>query len=674
MHKKPDSLFFCNFSAPEKGKCTMQQPIHQLLSLFRCTSICCFFILLLSCTSLKSLAQCPSNLDFETGNFDGWTCYTGSTEVDISENFIYLNPVPAPIPGRHTMLSAIPGDGLDEYGGFPKNCPNGSGHSIKLGNNDGSADAEGLSYEFTIPLTANKYRLTYNYAVVIQDPGHQVYEQPRMQIEIFNVTDNVVLNCSSFSFVADNSLPGFLVSPNPGGNTPVLYKDWSANTINLDGLEGKRIRFFVKTADCTFEAHFGYAYIDIVAACNSNLEGALYCKEDTSVNVHAPSGYMGYRWFNNNFSQLLGTAETLVLNPSPAPGTTVAVELTPFPGYGCKDTLIQILDTIQSSAFAGDDKTPCNQNPVQLGGLPVPGFLYSWDPPAGLSNANAPNPNANPLVYTTYTLTVTSNQGGCISTDSVKVSPQIINDSLKLAGSRIFCLGNADAAILMVEPADSIQWFWNNIPITGSNGTDYAVTQSGNYYALLFNDLCATPVMTNNISVVADTAIAGIRYPDVEAAKNFPVRLEARPLPGQLTWSPPDNLDNPNIAYPYFRGLDSRLYTIEYKTETGCVTVDTQFVKTYKKIAIYVPTVFTPNGDGYNDFLRPLLLGFRKVNYFRIYNRWGKLLFESASDLPGWNGRYKNNIQELQTIVWTIEAEDIDGKKHTQSGSTLLMP
>ncbi len=631
-----------------------------------------FFTLLFGSTDL--IAQCPSNLDFESGTFEGWTCYIGSTEAELGQNFIYLTPVAGPVADRHTMLSANPGDGVDEYGGFPKNCPNGSGHSVKLGNNTGSSESEGLSYVFTIPPTADKYRLTYNYAVVIQDPGHQSVEQPRMQIEIFNVTDNVEITCSSFSFVASGGLPGFMVSPNPGGNTPVLYKDWSSNTINLDGLQGKSIRFFVKTADCTFQAHFGYAYIDIVAECNTSLEGAEFCKNDTSVNVVAPFGYMSYRWFNENYSQVLGNSQELYFNPPPAPGTIVAVELVPYPGYGCKDTLVQKLDTISVNANAGMDMTPCNLAPVQLGGPPVSGLLYTWEPSTGLNNPNIPNPVAIPTVLTTYTLTVKSRQGACITKDSVKIDPQIIDKSLQLSGKDVFCLGNPDAAVLIVQPADSIQWFMNNAPIAGANQPQYAVTQSGDYYALLFNDVCTDPVRSGNRSIQADTAKAGIRYPDVEAAKNFPVMLQARQLGNSVTWNPSSSLDNPLSYKPYFRGLNAQQYTISLKTQTGCVTVDTQFVKTYKKIEIYVPAMFTPNGDGVNDFLRPLLLGFKKVNYFRIYNRWGKLLYETNTDLPGWNGRVKNMQQEPQTVVWTIEAEDIDGKLHTRSGYTIMMP
>jgi gliding motility-associated-like protein len=101
--------------------------------------------------------------------------------------------------------------------------------------------------------------------------------------------------------------------------------------------------------------------------------------------------------------------------------------------------------------------------------------------------------------------------------------------------------------------------------------------------------------------------------------------------------------------------------------------VDTQLVKTGKNIRIYVPNVFTPNGDTKNDYLRPWLLSIQRVNYFKVYNRWGKLIFEMAGDRPGWDGRINGQPAEPQTVVWMIEAVDVDGIVHRQQGTTVLI-
>ena len=207
--------------------------------------------------SLGSDAQdCPPNIDFESGTFSGWTCYIGSTAAINGQNVITISATGGPVNNRQTMYSALRNAGqLDQYGGFPVVCPNGSGYSIRLGNNLAGTQAEGISYQFTIPANKNVYSLIYHYAVVFQDPNHRPEEQPRMETEITNVTDNTILSCSSFTFIpyGGTLLPGFFLSPDPGGDTPVWCKPWSAVTINLDGMAGKTIRLFFKTADCTFK-------------------------------------------------------------------------------------------------------------------------------------------------------------------------------------------------------------------------------------------------------------------------------------------------------------------------------------------------------------------------------------------------------------------------------------
>ena len=190
--------------------------LHKILFLFTTATF-------LSAVQFSARAQsCPPNIDFETGDFSDWNCHAGIVASDGLQNISTFNYSGGPVTNQHTMYSANPGDGLDEYGDFPVNCPNGSGHSIRLGNNQAGTEAEGVSYDFTIPANANIYNLIYNYAVVFEDPGHLPIEQPRLDIEILNLTDGTMIDCSSFSFFASGTiLPGFELSDNPNSNSPV---------------------------------------------------------------------------------------------------------------------------------------------------------------------------------------------------------------------------------------------------------------------------------------------------------------------------------------------------------------------------------------------------------------------------------------------------------------------
>jgi len=637
------------------------------LPYFSLTGILCLLV------SVGVAQNCPSNIDFETGTFDGWTCYTGATRVVNNTNEIILGQS-GPLDGRHTMFSRSQGL-IDPYGGFPVTSPNGSGYSVRLGNDMGGAEAEGIAYEFTIPANQQVYSLIYYYAVVFQDPNHQQFQQPRMQVEIQNLTDGTTIDCSSFSFIPFGSpLPGFYQSAMTGDDgTPVWCKDWSAVTINLNGHAGKRIRLFFKTGDCTFRRHFGYAYLDVNTECSDEFVGARFCPDDTLVNVVAPYGYQNYTWYNNNFSQVLGDQQNLTLMPPPSTGTTVSVVLEPYSGYGCTDTLhAQLVNNLDVVAQAGHDDVSCNGANIQLGVNPKPGLIYSWSPANGLTDPNIANPMAAPANTTSYILSVRNIGGGCLTTDTVIVRASVIDSSIRLLGQELFCVDNNDSAVLLVNPVQNIQWYSNTGPVSGANQPRYRVQKSGSYYALLTNsDGCRTTTERKTIEI--ETPRQGVRYPEEYAIINLPLTLEARPFGESVLWQPATYLDQAASFKPTFKGPSDQLYTIRIQTTAGCVTIDTQQVRTVKAAEIYVPTAFTPNNDGLNDILRPVLMGVKELRFFRVFNRWGQLIFETKIPARGWDGRINGLPQSTGAYVWIVEGVGVDGNTYQRRGTSVLI-
>jgi gliding motility-associated-like protein len=624
--------------------------------------------------SFHSFSQsCPANIDFETGTFNNWTCYTGNVSAGGGTNTIFLTQSAGPVANQHTMYSSGTGE-MDFFGGFPVSCPNGSGHSIKLGNNTGGGQAEGISYEFTIPPGQNTYSLIYHYAVVFQDPGHEIFQQPRLEIEVMNVTDNQVLLCPSFTFIPFGSiLPGFFVSSFQQDTTDVWCKDWSAVSINLDNNAGKTIRLFFKTADCTFTRHFGYAYIDVNSECSSEFVGATYCPDDAFVNVTAPFGYESYTWFNNNFTQVLGNSQNILFNPPPSVGTVIAVEVIPYNGYGCLDTLFaRLIDTLTVVANAGKDALSCNRSPVQIGANPKPGLIYSWTPAAGLSNPNLANPRAGPAVKTTYILTTSSAGGGCATKDTVVVDASFIDTTIGVIGKLAYCITSSDSAVLFVQATDSIQWLKDNFPINNQHQVRYRANQSGNYRAMLYNNKGCI-ALTEEKTVLIEAPLPGITYPVEFAVVNYPHQLKARTFGIDVEWAPPTFLSSTSSIVPTFNGTTDKLYTIAIETAAGCLTVDTQFVKVFKEVKFYVPSGFTPNQDGLNDYLKPIPVGIKDFKYFRVYNRWGQLIFDLKDNPKGWNGMINGKLQSTQVVVWMAEGIGINDVVYKQKGTCVLI-
>lgn len=427
---------------------------------------------------------CPSNLNFETGDFRGWECRYGSAS----------NVLPLPnvgvVTGRHTIIGA--GAGTDPYGNFPQLCPNGSNFSVKLGNAQVGGQAESISYTYTIPAGLTVFSMLFNYAIVLQNPNHTPVEQPRFRARIIDVLTGNPINCVNFDFISSASLPGFLPSPVVPG---VFYKDWTPISINLNAYIGKTIKIEFVTADCTPGGHFGYAYVDVNTNCNGVISGNFICPGDTSLTLSAPYGFSNYRWYSDpSFSTLLSNTQSLYLNPVPLAGSVYPVIVDPYPGFGCVDTLYGIIQVgARPAANAGPDATACKNGQVQLGAPPNPIYSYQWTPSSQVSNVNASNPFAWTLspgpeqfiVKTTDILT------GCIAYDTTYVSTKKVDTAITVTDKNDYCIGDPLKGTLHVtNTLSSVQWYDNTNPVPGATGYDFTPAVSGDYWAQVKDGAC----------------------------------------------------------------------------------------------------------------------------------------------------------------------------------------
>ena len=88
---------------------------------------------------------------------------------------------------------------------------------------------------------------------------------------------------------------------------------------------------------------------------------------------------------------------------------------------------------------------------------------------------------------------------------------------------------------------------------------------------------------------------------------------------------------------------------------------------------IFVPKAWTPNSDGHNDFLFPFMVNIRTLKYFRIFNRWGQLVFETNINGKGWDGIFRGKHQGADVYTWSVEAITIDGDIYKKSGNAVLI-
>jgi gliding motility-associated-like protein len=442
---------------------------------------------------------CPSNLNFELGDFTGWECRYGSA----------LDPLPFPNlgiqPGRHTIIdSTIPS--VDPFGSFPQSCPNGSRYSVKLGNQTPGAQAESISYTYTIPSALSVFSMIFHYAVVLESPGHIPSNQPRFQARIIDVATGLPIACVDFDFIPQTTPGGFRTSPILGnGGSQVLYKDWTPISINLNAYIGQTIKLEFVTRDCTQTGHAGYAYVDVNTSCNGVIAGNFICPGDTSLTLTAPFGFQNYEWYSDNtFSTIISTTQTLYLNPLPSVGTIYPIVVTPFPGFGCKDTLYARIDVgIPPAADAGPDKISCQLQPVQIGAPPNPTYTYEWTPVAQVSNPNISDPFAFTTISpTSFIVKATDILNGCTAYDTTIVSPYQVDTTLTVNGKTDYCPDEPSKAQLSVSNSvGSVQWYDASGPIPGAVGITYQPTASGLYWAQVIESGCVDSTRSVGVQV-----------------------------------------------------------------------------------------------------------------------------------------------------------------------------
>ena len=298
---------------------------------------------------------CPDNIDFEYGNFTNWQCYTGRVDSVGNTNVITVTPSP-PIANRHTIFPRVIPSALDPFGLFPTNPPDGSNFAVRLGNTNVGAQAERIRYTIHVPVNDSNFSIVYDYAVVFEDPGHTIWTQPRFISRLLDSATNTYIDCASFEYISTSTLPGFQVSTI---DTNVMFKPWASVFYSLRGHGGRTLYLEFTTADCVRRGHWGYAYVDVENTCGSLPQVQYDCTFPNITTLTGPPGFQFYNWWNQNFTTLLGTGQTITLNPGPTVNSVIWLEVIPFNNFGCLDTLKVTITGILNAHFDMSDTSHC---------------------------------------------------------------------------------------------------------------------------------------------------------------------------------------------------------------------------------------------------------------------------------------------------------------------------
>jgi gliding motility-associated-like protein len=161
----------------------------------------------------------------------------------------------------------------------------------------------------------------------------------------------------------------------------------------------------------------------------------------------------------------------------------------------------------------------------------------------------------------------------------------------------------------------------------------------------------------------------------VYAGAQFQYRVSS--IGTNYAWTPATGLSNPAIANPVMTAPAYDGATVQFRveasTDAGCKGVGTAIVKVYKGPDIYVANAFSPNNDGKNDVFLPIPVGIKDLGYFRVFNRWGQLMFYTKTLREGWDGRFAGLEQPTGVYTWMVEATTQDGRKIAKKGTVTLI-
>jgi minor extracellular serine protease Vpr len=280
-------------------------------------------------------------------------------------------------------------------------------------------------------------------------------------------------------------------------------------------------------------------------------------------------------------------------------------------------------------------------------------------------------------IYGTTPFTICS--GSKSTSDSIYVKYDTINTGKTSFSFDSRCL---DQSITFKNLSDTsksfpLQWKWNmgdDISYSSSN-VNHVYKKTGTYNVKLSLTSTSCPKFKDSIvkQIVISAPTKSERYKHINAKKGTETSVLARDFGILYKWKPTtlvlDSLSKSTKAI-IDKETDFKIYITD---NAGCTTIDSQLVRIFDKYNVFVPSAFSPDGNGINDRLRPIIVGIRDIKSFRIYSRWGNLLFSTKDISLGWDGKYKGAILPVDTYTWVFEGVDEDGKSIIVSGKTTLI-
>ncbi|NII29591.1 hypothetical protein HB364_31220 [Pseudoflavitalea sp. X16] len=320
----------------------------------------------------------------------------------------------------------------------------------------------------------------------------------------------------------------------------------------------------------------------------------------------------------------------------------------------------------------GNPITICLTDTIQL--QPVTdGLKFTWTTnpsPSPISDTKVKEPYVSPTdAFTTYS--VLAEIGKCSSIDDVTIKTVPYPTANAGADTTICFEDTASLNASMVgarfewTPASTL----SNPNILNPLAFPRRTTE---YVFSVWDDLGCPKPKRDTIEVTVRPRLFAFAGNDTAVVLGQPLQLNGSGA-DFYEWLPATYLNRNNIKNPIAHLSNSFSYELRVYTQEGCFDLDTINIKVFRtNPEIFVPNAFRPDGHQ-NNVLRPIPVGITQMEYFRVFNRWGQLVFQTTQHGKGWDGKLGGKPQDSGMYVWEVRGKDYTGKTVVKKGTAVLL-
>ncbi|RYY62267.1 MAG: gliding motility-associated C-terminal domain-containing protein [Chitinophagaceae bacterium] len=368
------------------------------------------------------------------------------------------------------------------------------------------------------------------------------------------------------------------------------------------------------------------------------------CNADT-LQLAAPAGFRKYLWANNY--QINSTNVPLVV-VNPLQDTMYYVTAETDQGCVVSDT-VRIMVRTSPAVNLGRDTSFCAGAAVEFdAGSGFISFLWNGGQTTSAILVNAAG---------SYSVKATTSEG-CSSYDTIRV---LNVNPLPVAGltkNAVLCAGQSAR---LSASAGFSTYLWN----TGAVGNSININSTGSYFVVVTD---RNGCSASDSTTIATTLPLPSRFLGSDTAICFYGNVHLAPGAGFASYNWSTGSGNRDITVSV-----AGQYVLSVTDQWGCRGADTVIV-TLKDCptGFYVPEIFTPNGDRINDVFHPNVLGNVEQYSFRVFNRWGEIIFQSGKLNAGWDGRFKGLPQPAEVYIWTCTFRFAGQAEEFRKGQVIL--